>query len=126
MRSIPKRSIASLLTIVSLCCVSAVRADGRPFVVRVSDITRAEAKGSTVEVLVTGPKAKQLAGKGKTIPIEILFPTAHPMARFVCEIRAHGNIATINFKFADKAAATDFAEELYVAKAKVASQCDCH
>jgi hypothetical protein len=125
MRSISKRSIASLLTIASLCCGSPLQAGG-PFVVRVSDITRAEAKGSTVEVLVTGPKARELAGKGKTVPIEILFPTAHPMARFVCEVRAHANIATIDFKFADKAAATDFAQELYVAKAKVASQCDCH
>jgi hypothetical protein len=125
MRLTLRQSIIWLVSITLFRCAPLTWADPS-VIVRVRDISRAEAKGSTVEVEVGEPKAKELAHKGKQIPIEMRLPTPHPKNLFICEVYQRRDSAIINFKFPDKASAADFAGQLYAAKAKIANECNCH
>jgi hypothetical protein len=94
-------------------------------VVRPEDFTAIEVKDQVVEVIIKGPKAKQLADKDRHTSIQFSVPFRDEKAAFVVESHFTSNAATLLFQFPNKSSAADFAAMLKTAKAKILSQCDC-
>jgi hypothetical protein len=125
MRLIVSRSIAVLAAIAISVAVPTVRADNS-IVVRPDEFAAIEAKGQVVEVVIKGPKAKQLADKTRhtTIQFSVPFPDEH--AVLTGEPHFARNVVTLSFQFPTKSSAADFAAMLKTARAKILSDCDCH
>jgi len=123
MRATSRGFVAAAFALAAVYAATAT-AGGAPVVIRPSDIIRADAKGSVVDVVVGEPKAAELSNRRKQAPIELSIPNSAAGGVFNCETRYGRNSATITFRFADHISASGFADELKTAIAK--SQCDCH
>jgi len=123
MRATSRGFVAAAFALAVVYAATAA-AGGASVVIRPSDIIRADAKGSVVEVVVGEPKAAELSSRRKQTPIELSIPNSAAAGIFNCETRYGRNSATITFKFGDHISASAFADELKAAVVK--SQCDCH
>jgi hypothetical protein len=114
-----------LVAVGLLMCLPSARG-GNSVIVRPEDFTNIEVKGQVVEVVIKGPKAKQLADKDRRTNIQFSVPFRDEKAAFVVESHFAPNAATLIFQFPNKSSAADFAAMLKTAKAKILSQCDCN
>jgi len=124
MRLILRTPIVLVATIGWLCSDLSLAGENS-IVIRPDDFASVDVKGRLVEVLIKGPKAKQIADKQRHTAIEFNVPFDHANDVLISETRFGLNSATMYFTFPSNSSAADFANLLKVAKAKILSQCDC-
>ena len=125
MRAILIRSVVLILMIGSYCA-QAESSKQKLVIIRPEDFAQIDVNGRTVNVLVNGWKAKQLADKDRHTTIEFNVPFEHAKEVLVGETRFGSKWATISFTFPSEDSARNFAALLKAAKVKILSQCDCH
>ena len=126
MRAILTRSVA-LIMIVEWCCwAEAASSKQNLIIIRPEDFAQVDVNARTVNVLITGLKAKQLANKDRHTTIEFSVPFDQAKEVLIGATRFGSNWATISFTFPSEDSARNFAALLKAAKVKILSQCDCH
>jgi hypothetical protein len=124
MRLMVSRCIALLTAIGMSLCLPAARADNS-IVIRPEDFAAIETKDQVVEVVIRGPKAKELASKDRHTTIQFSVPFRDEKDVLMGESHFRPGVARLSFQFPNKSSAADFAAMLKTAKAKILSQCDC-
>ena len=120
------RSVVLIMMVGSCCSLDAASFKQNLIIIRPEDFAQIDVNGRTVNVLLNGWKAKQLANKDRHTTIEFNVPFDQAKEVLIGETRFGSNWATISFAFPSAESARNFAALLKAAKVKILSQCDCH